>query len=492
MRRPKLAVVLARASRVENPVTPEPAGEDYSTSRAGIVPLARRRPMWHFMALWATFVSGFSFMVPGFQMHDAGFSLTVTAAITLLGYGIYTAYALVGAYLGARTGQTLTLLTRAIFGRLGSWLVSLFVMIPALGWVGFQAGVLAQLWHGFYGWGHLEAITIAAAAAMIFNNLFGFSGITAFARYLVTPILLLWCGYLVLKGLVVGAAVPRVQHWVPVTHLPYSVAVAAVIGFAMWGNEPDIWRYGKPRFLWPLPTYAFAALWFLLFSVAGWMMANVSGNGDRFNATVRFSLFGAFGVAFVIATIGQVAINDGNYYEAVNAAQNLVGGGRRWRRGYTCLALAGAGALAGWIVNYRIANAWYAVPVFLAITAPCATTIMAVDRFLLRSWFGVARPTTVIPSWRQAALVNWPATVALLIAAGYGASASGIAPAGLRFTPAADWGPVPPESWLLAGVLYVAFAAAARGRRNTDRILGFPSAASHRHGRGPTAAAEMR
>jgi hypothetical protein len=45
---------------------------------------------------------------------------------------------------------------------------------------------------------------------------------------------------LVLKGIVVGAAVPRVQHWVPVTHLPYSVAVAAVIGFAMWGNEPDI------------------------------------------------------------------------------------------------------------------------------------------------------------------------------------------------------------------------------------------------------------
>jgi hypothetical protein len=111
---------------------------------------------------------------------------------------------------------------------------------------------------------------------------------------------------------------------------------------------------------------------------------------------------------------------------------------------------------------------------------------MAVDRFLLRRWFSVARPTTTIPSWRQAALANWPATAALLIAAGYGASASEILPAGLRFTPAADWGPVPPQAWLLAGLLYVAFAAAARGRPNTDRILGYPSTASHQPGRATT------
>ena len=67
----------------------------------------------------------------------------------LLGYGIYVAYALVGSFLGSQTGQTLTLLSRAVFGRAGSWLVSLLVMIPALGWVGFQAGVLVRLWHGF-------------------------------------------------------------------------------------------------------------------------------------------------------------------------------------------------------------------------------------------------------------------------------------------------------------------------------------------------------
>jgi hypothetical protein len=79
--------------------------------------------------------------------------------------------------------------------------VSLLVMIPALGWVGFQAGVLVRLWHGFHGWPQLAAITIVLTAVMIFNNLFGFARISLFARNLVTPVLVIWCALLVARGL---------------------------------------------------------------------------------------------------------------------------------------------------------------------------------------------------------------------------------------------------------------------------------------------------
>ncbi|MGN6176239.1 MAG: hypothetical protein ACTHPS_25315, partial [Streptosporangiaceae bacterium] len=92
------------------------------------------------------------------------------------------------------------------FGRIGSWLVSLLVMIPALGWVGFQAGVLVRLWHGFYGWPQLAAITVVLAAVMIFNDLFGFAGISLFARGLVTPVPVVWCVYLVARAVAAGAA----------------------------------------------------------------------------------------------------------------------------------------------------------------------------------------------------------------------------------------------------------------------------------------------
>lgn len=442
---------------------------DYSTS---IVPLDHRRPMWHFVGLWITFVAGFSYMALGFEIYSGGYSLAKTIGVTILGYAIYVAYANVGSYLGSRTGQTHALLTRSVFGRFGSGIVSLFVLIAPLGWVGYQAGLLAQLWHGFYGWGHVEATTIVLAAAMIFNNLFGFTGISVFARYLVTPILILWCLYMVLKGFIsdgghLGGS--------PSGSLPYWVAVAAVIGFSMWGNEPDFWRYGRPRFTWPLPTYGIALCFFLLFTIGGWMMAKLAGGtGNAFNFSVHYSLFGVFILAFLIATISQFAINDGNYYESVNAGQNLVGSVPGWRRIYTCLIVAGGGAIAGYLVNYKFVAGWFDVATFLAITVPCATTIMAVDHFLLPRWFRISRPLDIVPTWEQTRFANWPAIIALIAAVVYGAIASAIMPTSLQvYTTARNWGPVPLECWLIAGVLYTGLVAVTR-TMEVRELLGFP------------------
>ncbi|HXI94816.1 MAG TPA: hypothetical protein VNG04_01710, partial [Candidatus Acidoferrum sp.] len=353
---------------------------DYSTSDTGIVPLDRRRPMWHFMGLWTTFVAGFSYMFLGFELHDGGHSLAATAGITAFGYALYIAYAMVGSYLGARTGQTHALLTRSIFGLIGSWIVSAFILIAPLGWVAFQANLMITLWDGFYGWDHIFTLTLLFAGLMIFNNLLGFTGISVFARYLVTPLLILWGIYMVVKAAI--DAHGQLGGTPAGSGLPFWVAVTAVIGFAMWGNEPDFWRFGKPRFMWPLPTYLFAGCWFVLFTMAGWMMEQLAKTSDSaavFRFTVHYSLFGAFWLAWIIATVSQIAINDGNYYESVNAGQNLIGGWHRWRRPFTCLLVAGGGVIAADLVNFHFINGWFKVAVFLAITVPCATVIMAVD-----------------------------------------------------------------------------------------------------------------
>jgi hypothetical protein len=82
----------------------------------------------------------------------------------------------------------------------------------------------------------------------------------------------------------------------------------------------------------------------------------------------------------------------------------------------------------------------------------------------------VYRPTRC-PAQRQA---NWPAIVSLTAASAYGATASAILPAHLGFATPRDWGPIPPESWLLAGFCYVVLAAAAKCRAaNMRRVLGF-------------------
>jgi purine-cytosine permease-like protein len=449
---------------------------DYSTSDTGIVPLEKRRPMWHFMGLWTTFVAGFSYMFLGFEIRGGGHSLASTAAITIIGYGLYVAYALLGSYLGSRTGQTHALLTRSIFGLVGSWVVSAFILIAPLGWVGYQANLLAVLWDGFYGWGAIFTLTLVLAGVMIMNNVFGFTGISVFARYLVTPLLILWCIYMVVKAFVSDGG--KLGGTPSGGGLPFWVAVVAVIGFSMWGNEPDFWRFGRPRFSWPLPTYIFAAVFFLLFTMAGWMMAQLAGTDDSaavFRFTVHYSLFGWFWLAFIIATISQFAINDGNYYESVNAGQNLLGGWRHWRRLYTCAIVAGGGVIAADLVNFHFLNGWFKVASFLAVTVPSATVIMFVDHFMLPRLFRISRPLTQVPAWEDAGLINWPATVALLGAVFFGVTGTASWPRGwLESTPPNSWGPVPLEAWAIAGAGYLALVAVARAVGPVRSQLGFP------------------
>ena len=450
---------------------------DYSTSDAGIVPLSKRRPGWHFAGLWSTFTTGFGFLFLGIELHT-GNSLVEVVGIATLGFGLYVAYALFAAYLGSRTGQTHCLLTRSIFGRGGSWIVSAFVLIAPLGWVGFQAGLMVQIWDGLFGWGHVFAFTLAFGGLMVVNNLFGFTGISAFARYVVAPLIVLWIAYLVIKGAVTDTAALAGTPAGP--GLPYWVAVTSVIGFAMWGNEPDVWRYGKPRFWWPLPSFVFAGFWFVLFTAGGWMMAQLAGSSDfgvQIRFTTEYSLFGAFWLAWILATISQFSINDGNFYESINAGQNLFGGMRRWRRLYTCLIVAGGGVIASWLVNFHFLDGWFTVAGFLAITVPCATVIMAVDHFLLPRIFKISRPLLKVPSWSQAGAVNIPAVVALLVSVAFGVIGLGNLPGGWIFSgPPTNVAPVPVEAWALAGAFYLAGVAVARATRSDVRaILGFPA-----------------
>jgi purine-cytosine permease-like protein len=449
----------------------ESIAHDYSTSDAGVVPLNRRRPLLHFWGIWMTFSAGFSFLFVGTQIYAGGHSLASTVAIVAVGVLSYLIYGMFAAYVGSRSGQTHALLTRSIFGVSGSAVVSIFAFVGALGFVGFQANLLAQIWDGLYGWGHVELFSIVIAFVMVFNNIFGFTGISAYARYVVTPLLVLWIYFLVIKGVAVDGS-----HFGGTPHtsgLAFFPAVGVVIGFCMWGNEPDLWRYGKPTFSWPFSAYVFGLIFgFSMCAIGGWFMADLA-HSTEFSTIVRFtvhySFFGVFFLAFIVATVSQVAINDGNYYESINALQNLLGGWRRWKRLYSCLTAAAFGALMAWIVNYELVSGFTTITAFLAITVPTATIIMCVDHFLLPRLFGISRPLLHPPAWRDAGIANVPAVAALLVAVILGAFGTGIMPgaSSTRY-----WGDAPAETWILGGVLYIIFVAIARAVVNPSKIKG--------------------
>ncbi len=454
---------------------------DYSTTTTGVVPQNERRSLYHFIALWTTFAAGFTYLFLGFQYHDSGYGLGRAVAAGGLGALCYLAYALPASYLGSRTGQTHALLTRSIFGVVGSVIVSLLLIGVAAGWTAFAWNLLAVMYDGLFSWGHLALIGVILAVVGISNNLFGFTGITAFARYIVAPVMILWMAYLVIKGfaqidnLGKTPAIPQGGFAVP-----FLSGIALAIGSVMWGNEPDTWRYGRPKFLWPLAPYVIAlAIGMVLFVMGGWMMAEQSqagafNFGPAFKATVDFSLFGALWLGFVIATVLQIAINDGNYYEMVNAGQNLVGHAQRWRRWYTCLiVILPVVALTWWFVhNANIELNFFKVAGWSAIALPCTTVVMCADQFLLPRLLNIERPVDRIPEWRGAGLGNWPAIVAVLAALAFGAYGLQLFPG--QGTPP-NLGLVPVEAWLGAGVLYLALAALVARAPSGKALLGFAS-----------------
>lgn len=447
---------------------------DYSTSRTGIVPLAERRSRYHFLSLWITLAAGFTYLFLGFQYHDAGYSLVKAVAAGAIGAIAYLVYALPAAYLGSTTGQTHALLTRSILGRLGSALVTVLLIGIAAGWTAFAFNLLATLYDGLFSWGHVVLISVLLAIVGITNNLFGFTGIAAFARYLVAPLMILWVLYLVIKGLV---QIPSAQlsGTAAQTTLPFLAGVGTAIGSVMWGNEPDTWRYGKPKFFWPaLPMIVAFAVGLVLFVAGGWMMAQLSKAGaydfgPAFRYTVEYSMFGVLALGAIVATVMQVAINDGNYYEMVNAGQNAVGGLPGWRRWYTCAIMAVVAAVFAWRFP-SVENGFFLVANWSAIALPCVTVVMCVDRFVLPRLADVHRPMGTVPSWRASGVANWPGIVAVLVGVAFGAWGLGLFP-GQAGAPSAGLPAV--EAWALAGLIYAGLAWLAARGPNAAVLLGF-------------------
>ncbi len=151
----------------------------------------------------------------------------------------------------------------------------------------------------------------------------------------------------------------------------------------------------------------------------------------------------------------------------------------------TCLLVAGGGVIAADLVNFHFLNGWFKVSSFLAVTVPSATVIMAVDHFVLPRLFRISRPLDHVPHWDEAGKINLPAVIALLGAVFFGVTGTASWPHGwLEATAPNSWGPVPLETWVIAGAAYIGLVALVRSAANAKQLLGFskPALASNAPG----------
>ena len=448
---------------------------DYTES---VVPASARRSNFRMLLTFGSMQLVFGAVLVGYTARFEGLSLGSLMVAMAIAATTMTLYCIGSANVGAVVGQTHAVTTRGIFGTIGSAIVSLLLVIDGMGFYLFTVLFVVSLGQALLGTlGAVSLITAVLAFVMIFNNYFGFTGLQWFAQYIAVPVVALWAVYATIKVLasVSGHALATVPH--AATPTAFFVVVGAMVGLSTWGNEPDIFRYSKAgrASWWNVPAlvipYFVGAF---LFPIMGYMIAVLSNQPD-FSASIKyfanFTLFGLAGLMLVVLLVNQWAVQDGNLYIAINGAQNLLSRIPRWRRQYTVIGLGLAAAGLTYILP-SLTKTFNIVTGIGAITVPVASTIMAMDVFVVPRLFGLRRPLYRVATWSELAVANWPAIAALVCGTAVGAFTGGLVPGTSGFGHTYIGFPAL-QAWVTGAVVYhAAVAVVARGAK-AKVLLGY-------------------
>lgn len=376
--------------------------------------------------LWVTMVTGFPSVLAGFDWYREGLTLRQVLICCIISIVILMAYTVPACSIGAQSGQTFALLSRRLFGRIGSVIVSLNVAWISIFWYGLTAFFLANGLQGIF---HLNIdimwFSAILAALMSFNNLFGFTGVAYFAGYIAAPVLIVWIVSAFTKA---GLSCPsQVWHVAPKESMSHALTLvsAFVIGYSAWGNEPDYWRYSKPKLSFTfIPVLVSLLIGNVLFPVTGWLMAYLTGvtaYGAASELMTKYVFGGISILAAVVLFVTYCAQNDANLYAATNGVANL----KEFNRKKLALVLTLLCALCAMILS-KSSNSFEAVASMSSTVLPCPTVVMIAE------WYFLSQIWRVKPDFRQVPELSTlpPIKVAALLAV-LGGSAVGLATAGI-------------------------------------------------------------
>ena len=429
------------------PESSETQVEDYLYS---CVPPTERKSSLTMGLLWITMVTCFPNVLAGFRWYHAGMSLNQIIFGVLFSCFIVLLYAIPACYLGAKFGLTYTMLSRAIFGSWGSRLITLNVIWISMGWYALNAIFLADGVRGLFNFAVPAAPFVAVMAVlMAVNNFFGFSGVANFAKYLAAPVLLLWVGFAFVKSVLICPA----SVWTEpgsISHLDCITLVSSfVVGISCWGNEPDYWRFGKPKWTFSiLPLSISLLIGMVIFPITGWLMARLTGVHGIAAATRLMNDYVFGGLAIVSAavlTINYVAVNDAGLYATINAVENLKKFPRKLCVGALALAAAGASVmLLGYQKNFEV------VAALSSIILPSSTVIMMTEAFLIKRFWGKSEDLSVPVAYENLPSIRWAAVSSLTVGCVIATINSGLLPGMAHST----FGVPALPGWIICLLLY--------------------------------------
>lgn len=404
--------------------------------------------------LWITMVTAFPSVLIGFQWYKDGLTLAQVLACCAISCLLLLLYAIPATQLGAVTGLTYGAISRTVFGRWGARFVSLNLIWIFVCWYGLCSLFMAEGLEGLF---HIKvpvmALSVVFALLMAFNNFFGFKGVANFARYFAAPVLIVWVFYTFFKA--AGSCPASALSVIPHKSFDFALTTVSgfIIGFAVWGNEPDYWRFGKPK-VWhsAVPLIAALLIGQIIFPTTGFMVAMLSGiteYGAATNFMNDYSFGGLAVLGAIVLAASYFASNDSNLYGSVNACENM----KMWshRKWVAMLALLGA-AMAAWLSISGASKSLEAIASLNCIILPTPTVIMLAEWFLMVRVFGRGSDCFKrVPDMDELPPVRVSAVVALIAALSVGVVTAGVIP-GLE---ACKVGICSIQSWATALLFYI-------------------------------------
>lgn len=304
-------------------VVKEAANEDYSTH---IVPLTWRSGRLSLTMAWYAVISGMFYLVTA-----ATLAMTVGTANTIIGIVLaVVVFGIVGGAMSryaARTGLTVALLSRRLFGLAGSVLAPLILAATALYYAVFEGSVIAHALQAYTG---VLDIRIWYAIAVLTNLPMVVGGVRRwmdkFNGFLLP---LYWIG--LLAAVVLAAVKYPAKGWL--THVPataphisapgwlYALFVyLGVFVFIMY--TVDFARFGRPEDSRYHSVVTFGPVFYLFVYLAnglvGIFLVMAAGTSGGLSETAVsdtiIKLMGIWGL--VVVWVTQSRINTANYYVA--------------------------------------------------------------------------------------------------------------------------------------------------------------------------------
>lgn len=283
-------------------------------------------------------------------------------------------------WVGTKTGVGLSMLLRESFGTIGSYIVSVMLLLVAVGFFGYQATFFGATIHAMFpGGGWITSQTVAGVwggLLMMTTALIGYKGIEWLSKW-ASPLILIMCAIsCVLAISRIGSLAAFKDITTGYSGMTVPAAIVAVVGGYAFGAclQPDFSRYGKSLKASTLGSVGGFLIANVFMTLAGYMTCAVCGTGDV--PTALMQILGYW--ALLVLVFAQWTSNDGNLYFGTLALTTIIPKSNK----HVMTAIFGVVGIA--LSSLGITNYFMTFLGWLGTAIPPVAGVVIVDYFLIK------------------------------------------------------------------------------------------------------------